>query len=166
MPDHAERVPAKLAAAYGAVAALTDEFCERHLIDEYRDLARAMTVALSRKRASPLVSGKSASWACGIMYALGRINFLFDKTQTPHMRADALCQAFGVSQATGAAKAREIEKALGISMMDPQWTRPSQILDNPMAWMIMVNGLVVDARTMPREIQEEAFRKGLIPRIP
>jgi hypothetical protein len=35
-----------------------------------------------------------------------------------------------------------------------------------MAWMIEVNGLVVDARRLPREIQEEAFRKGLIPSIP
>jgi hypothetical protein len=38
--------------------------------------------------------------------------------------------------------------------------------DNPLAWMIQVNGLVADARRLPREIQEEAFRKGLIPYIP
>jgi hypothetical protein len=37
---------------------------------------------------------------------------------------------------------------------------------NPMAWMIQVNGLITDARREPREIQEEAFRKGLIPYIP
>ena len=35
-----------------------------------------------------------------------------------------------------------------------------------MAWMIEVNGLIMDARRLPREIQEEAFRKGLIPYIP
>jgi hypothetical protein len=29
-----------------------------------------------------------------------------------------------------------------------------------------VNGLIVDARYVPRQIQEEAFRKGLIPYIP
>ena len=32
--------------------------------------------------------------------------------------------------------------------------------------MIQVNGLIADARHLPREIQEEAFRKGLIPYIP
>lgn len=166
MADHTNKVPAKLARTYGAVVALTDEFCDRHLSEEYRDLARAMTAALSRKRSSPLASGKATSWACGIVYALGRMNFLFDKTQTPHMRADTLCQAFGVSQTTASAKAREIEEALDISMMDPRWTRPSRIADNPMAWMIVVNGFVVDVRSMSREIQEEAFRKGLIPYMP
>jgi hypothetical protein len=35
-----------------------------------------------------------------------------------------------------------------------------------MAWMIMVDGFMMDARTAPREIQKEAYRKGLIPYIP
>ena len=37
---------------------------------------------------------------------------------------------------------------------------------NPLAWMIQVNGLIADARRLPREVQEEALRKGLIPYIP
>ncbi len=32
--------------------------------------------------------------------------------------------------------------------------------------MIQVNGFTLDARYLNREIQEEAFRKGLIPYIP
>ena len=32
--------------------------------------------------------------------------------------------------------------------------------------MIQVNGLIVDARHLPRNIQEAAYRKGLIPCIP
>lgn len=35
-----------------------------------------------------------------------------------------------------------------------------------MTWMIEVNGLVVNARHLWREVQEEAYRKGLIPYIP
>src|SRR3990172_3068436 len=38
--------------------------------------------------------------------------------------------------------------------------------ENPMAWMISVDGLIVDVRHAPRPIQEEAFRKGLIPYLP
>ncbi len=37
---------------------------------------------------------------------------------------------------------------------------------NPIAWMISVNGLLIDARQAPREIQEEAWSKGLIPYLP
>jgi hypothetical protein len=35
-----------------------------------------------------------------------------------------------------------------------------------MARMIQINGFLVDARYLKREIQEEALRKGLIPFIP
>jgi hypothetical protein len=43
---------------------------------------------------------------------------------------------------------------------------PSKLDRNPLAWMIMVNGFIVDARSMPREVQEIAYRKGLIPYLP
>jgi len=46
---------------------------------------------------------------------------------------------------------------------DPNWDAPKPDGDNPVAWLIQVNGLIVDARHMPRDIQEEAFRLGLIP---
>jgi len=35
-----------------------------------------------------------------------------------------------------------------------------------MSWMIQINGFLVDARFLKREIQEEALRQGLIPYIP
>jgi len=34
------------------------------------------------------------------------------------------------------------------------------------SWMAEVNGLLVDLRTMPREVQEVAFANGIIPYIP
>jgi hypothetical protein len=34
---------------------------------------------------------------------------------------------------------------------------------NPLVWMAEVNGLLVDLRDMPREVQEAAYEKGLIP---
>ncbi len=33
-------------------------------------------------------------------------------------------------------------------------------------WMAEVNGLLVDLRRMPREVQEIAYAKGMIPYIP
>ena len=53
-----------------------------------------------------------------------------------------------------------------MSPMSPDWCLPSRIDDNPLIWMISVNGFIIDAREAPREIQEEAFLKGIIPYIP
>ena len=164
--SESERVPAALQVKYDEIVALTDTFCQRHLNEEYRDLCRRMAATLCRKRPSPVTTGNTNTWACGIVYAVGRVNFLFDKSQTPHIRADELCQHFGLSPKTGSAKSTAIMELLKSGQMDPHWTLPSRMGDNPMAWLIQVNGLIVDARHAPREIQEEAFRRGMIPYLP
>lgn len=161
-----DRVPAALQEKYDEIVELTDQFCHQHLNEEYRDLCRRMATKLCRKRPSPIATGKTNTWACGIVYSVGRVNFLFDKSQTPHMRADELCQHFGLSQNTGSAKSTAIMELLKSGQADPNWTLPSRMADNPMAWLIKVDGLIVDARHAPREIQEEAFRRGLIPYLP
>ena len=161
-----ERVPKPLQATFDAIVALTDAFCRAHLVEEYAQLARQATAALCRKRPSPLATGNLTTWACGIVYALGAANFLFDKSQHPTMRATDLCAGFGVSQSTGSAKAKVVRDALGMGQMDPQWYRPSKMGDNPLVWMIMVDGFVVDVRRMSRAVQEIAYEKGLIPYIP
>jgi len=161
-----ESVPQKMQASYDEIVGLTDAFCQAHLTDEYAQLCRKLAAKLSRKRPSPLAGGRSKSWAAAILYTIARVNFLFDKNQTPHMRADELCREIGVSQGTASAKSKQIMDMLDIYQMHPDWTLPSQMDENPLAWMIMVNGLIVDVRSMPRAIQEEAYRKGLIPYMP
>ncbi len=161
-----ESVPAKMRPIYDEIVELTDTFCKEHLTDEYAVLCRKMTVALCRKRHSPLESGRTKTWAAGIIYALGRTNFLFDKSQKPHMNASQLCELLDVSQNTASAKSKIILDLLDIIPLDPRWSLPSQLDENPMAWMLMVNGMIVDIRHMPREVQEIAFKQGLIPYIP
>ena len=161
-----ERVPKELQPIYGEITAITDAFCTEHLNDEYAQISRKLAAALSRKRPSPLLRGKAATWACGIVYAIGSVNFLGDRSFEPHMRMEDLCALMGVSKSTGANKAAEIRKLFGMYQFDPNWTLPSLMDENPRAWMITVNGFIVDARHAPRELQEEAYCKGLIPYIP
>ncbi len=160
------RVPDAMRAAYEAVVAITDAFCAEHLNEEYAMLAREMAAALARKRPSPLNNNRPRSWAAGILYALGQNNFLFDKNNSPHMRADELCKLLGVTQSTASNTARKIRDMLKIDVLDPRWTLPSKLDSHPYLWLITVNGFIIDVRTAPREIQELAYQKGLIPYIP
>lgn len=145
---------------------MTDRFCREQLNDEYAVLCRKMAEKLARKRPSPLLSGRPNTWAAGIVRTVGWVNFLHDKTQTPHMRLSDIDQHFGASEASGAAKSSAIRKMFKLHLLDPNWTLPSRLEDNPMAWMVTVNGFVMDVRDAPREVQEIAFQKGLIPYIP
>ena len=161
-----ERIPTRLRPIYDELVSRTDAVCGEHLNEEYAQLCRRLAAALCRKRPSPVTRGRIDSWACGIAYALGSVNFLSDKSQTPHATMVELCGWFGVSPATGAAKAAEIRRIFKMHQMDPEWCLPSKLDDNPLVWFITVNGFPMDARYAPPEVQEEALRLGLIPYLP
>ena len=72
-----QRVPDSVQPPYTAIVSAIDVICGQHLNAEYAVLGRRLAAALARKRPSPLVRGKPEVWACGIMYALGTVNFLF-----------------------------------------------------------------------------------------
>jgi Domain of unknown function (DUF6398) len=159
-------VPNSVKPRFDAVVGITDAVCRTHLTEEYATLARDLAAALARKRPSPLMQGRPDTWACGVTYTIGAVNFLFDPAQTPHLNSRELCTLFGVSQSACAAKTREIRRIFDIVQLDPRWCLPSKLADNPLVWLIPVNGMVVDIRMMPRELQEEAHRLGLIPFVP
>ncbi len=148
------------------IAGLVDAYCREHLNAEYADLCRRLIDKLARKRPSPLVSGKPNTWACGIVRTIGWVNFLDDRSQQPHMKLTAIDKAFGVGESTGQGKSMLIRKMLKIKPADVLWSLRRHTDNNPMAWMIPVNGFLMDARILKREVQEEALRKGLIPYIP
>jgi hypothetical protein len=152
--------------ALGVIVGLIDQFCQEHLNDEYAVLCRKMAEKLARKRPSPLLHGSPNAWASGIVRAVGAANFLHDKSQTPYMRSADIDRYLGTSPSSGAAKLTAIRKMLKVHQFDPNWTLPSRLDDNPMVWMLQVNGFIMDVRDAPREVQEMAFSKGLIPYIP
>lgn len=161
-----ERVPAVVRDAYEAIVALTDSFAPEHLNEEYADLCRQLAAKLSRKRPSPISRGRRETWAAGIIHALGMVNFLFDPSQEPHVRASEVHSSFGVSESTGSGKSRTIRKMFGMYQLDPRWVLPSSMDSNPLVWLIEVDGFLLDARNLPREIQVVAYEKGLIPYVP
>ena len=152
--------------AVDEIVGLVALFCREHLNAEYAELCGRLVQKLARKRPSPLLSGKANTWACGIVRTIGWVNFLDDRSQKPHMKLTAIDKILGVAESTGQGKSMLIRKMFKIRMMDPEWTLPSRMDDNPMVWTIQVNGFILDARYLTREIQEEAFHRGLIPYIP
>ncbi|HLZ80394.1 MAG TPA: DUF6398 domain-containing protein, partial [Ktedonobacteraceae bacterium] len=64
-------VPKEMQARFDEITQVTDAFSQAYLNDEYALLCRELTATLCRKRPSPLIGGKVATWACGIIHALG-----------------------------------------------------------------------------------------------
>ena len=161
-----EKIPKPMLDKFAAITALVDTFCARHLNEEYRQMIHHAVGALARKRPSPLLRGKENVWAAAAVHAVGQINFLADASQTPHCKPKVIYEFFGIGESTGQSKSKEIRDTLKMDWMSPEWTLPSRLANNPMVWLLQVNGLMVDIRRAPIELQQLAFEKGLIPFIP
>jgi hypothetical protein len=167
MADLADlRIPVAMRATAEQVIKLTDAVCADLLDEEYAGLARHVVAKLARKRPSPLQSGRPATWAGGVVWALGQVNFLFDRSTQPYATHVDLADAFGLSKSTLGQKAKQIRDMLKMTWVTPEFLRAERIDKNPGIWFIMVNGLAFDARELPVEIQVEAYLKGIIPYIP
>ena len=161
-----QTVPDPLRLAYAAIVERSDAFCAAHLNEECATLCRELAAALARKRPSPIDRGRPEIWAAGVISALALVNFWYDRTQTPHTSHTQLCEFFGAASSTVTSKSKQIRTVFQMRQFDPAWTVPSKVDSNPLIWYLSVNGLIVDIRHMPREVQAVAFEKGLIPYIP
>ena len=157
------RIPIAMREPARQVIAVTDDVCTEHLDAEYARLARCLVARLARKRPSPLIRGDGRIWAAGVLYVLAQVNFLFDKSQSPHMSSVELAAATGVKPTTMANKAAMINRVLNIGVYEPDLTRVAVLEQRPMARLVEVNGFLVDARRLPDDLQAEARRRGLIP---
>jgi hypothetical protein len=147
------------------IAKLTKAFCLNQLDEDYSELCEDLTWA-AYEEGLPLEKGRLVSWASGIVHAIGFINFLQDPSQSLHMTSAQLADGFGVSQQTMLTKSKIIRDEFDLMQFDPDWCLPSLMEQNPLVWMLEVDGLIIDARTAPLEFQQEAYRLGLIPYIP
>ncbi len=160
------KIPKGLRPVADEIVGITDSVCLSVLDEEYADLARRAVAKLARKRPSPLPAGRRTTWAAGVVYALGHVNFLADPASEPCITADQLSAAFGVARSIMTSKARQVRDLLRISHFSLEFQRADVAAQNPLAWIIDVNGLAVDARHVPPGIQAEAYRRGLIPYVP
>lgn len=151
---------------YSDIVALTDKYSAKFLTGEYAEYCRSLADSLKEQNESPITKGKVSVWACGIIHALGMVNFLFDKNSALSIKASDLYRYFSISSSTGSAKSKLIRDMFDMFPLDPNWTLPSRLESNPLIWMLSVNGMTVDIRDMPIEAQEQAYNMGLIPFIP
>ena len=79
---------------------LTGDICTRKLNDEYAQLCEKLIERLGQKGEVPFQRGKIEIWAAAIVYAIGSVNFLFDKSFEPYMTADQISEYFGTKNST------------------------------------------------------------------
>ncbi len=130
---------------FTTITEMTNRFCVERLDDEYAGICQYVAGKLARKRNDSIHRGKKEIWAAGIIYAVGQMNFLFDKSFEPYQSADDICQYFGTSKSTTSQKAKLIRDLVGMNdYWNPEYSTDHMMKNNPMDRFRMTkNGFIV-----------------------
>lgn len=88
------------------------------------------------------------------MYAIGSINFLFDKSFEPYMTAEQISEYFGTKNSTVPNKARQIKEMFRMGYFSPDFSTQKMKEGNPLNNMVMVDGFIVPLDSIPEHLQE------------
>ncbi len=127
------------------------DFCDKNLDNEYKELCLKMIEKMARKRTVPFLSGKLEIWAAAIIYAIGQINFLFDKSFTPYQSADDICNYFNTSKSTTSQKAKLIRDMFKLNYYDKYFSTQKMSNSNPFNELVMINNFIVPKRIIDNE---------------
>ncbi|HWQ66101.1 MAG TPA: DUF6398 domain-containing protein [Methanospirillum sp.] len=131
-PVNTSSIPKVCRECFTAITDLTDRFCEERLDDEYAEICRTVAAKLARKKGSPILRGKSEVWAAGIIYAVGQMNFLFDRSFEPYQSAEDICTYFGTKKSTCSQKAKLIRDTVGMNnYWEPEFSTSRTLESNP-----------------------------------
>ncbi len=134
---------------------MTDGFADRYLDEDYKMLCRKLIDKMSRKRQVPFLSGRLEIWAAAVVYALGQINFLFDKSFEPCVSVTDLCNYFGTSQSTTSQKAKIIRDMFKMRYFDEEFSTERMQKENPLNEFVMIDGLIVPVSTVMKVFEEK-----------
>jgi len=152
----------KIEAIGQSLIQMTSEFCDLHLDDNYKQLAEKLVLKMKRKRQVPFLRGRINTWAAAIIYALGQINFLFDRSVEPFVEASVIPDYFSVSQSTVGQKAKVIRDMFDLYYWHPEFSTQHMHASDPYQGKVMINGFVVPISMLPPEVQEELRNRGII----
>ena len=110
---------------------LTTSFCDEKLNEEYKELSIKLVEKLGIKHYVPFKRGKIEIWASAVIYALGQINFLFDKSFEPYATPDDICNYFNTKKSTVSNKAHDIRKMLNMGHFDEEFSTGALLESQP-----------------------------------
>jgi hypothetical protein len=142
---------------------LVATFCTEKIDADYAHLCEKLIKKLGRKRTVPFQRGSLEIWAAAVVYAVGSINFLFDKSFEPYMTSEQISEYFGTKNSTVSSKAKLIKDMFDMWHFSPEFSTQRMAESNPFSQMVMVDGFIVPIQSLSDELQQmvrEARAKG------
>ncbi len=122
----------ELKAREETIIKMVSDFCNEKINAEYAELCTKMVKKLGRKRTNPLERGRLEIWAAAVVYTVGSMNFLFDKSFEPYIPSSEIYSHFSAAAGTITQKAGQIRTMLKLNRYwDPEFSTGQMKDSNP-----------------------------------
>ncbi|NEN22794.1 hypothetical protein G3O08_04675 [Cryomorpha ignava] len=138
---------------------MTGTFCSEKLNANYAQLSVKLIKKMGRKHDVPFKRGKLEIWAAAVVYTIGSINFLFDKSFEPFILATDISDYFDTKNTSVSQKAASIKKMFNLTIYDDEFATDQMEANDPFKDMVMVDGFIMKLSKMPAEIQEQVKKE-------
>ncbi|HET8837993.1 MAG TPA: DUF6398 domain-containing protein [Flavobacteriaceae bacterium] len=134
---------------------MTGACCAQHLNDDYFQLCEKLIKKMGRKHEVPFKRGKLEIWAAAVVYAIGSINFLFDKATEPYMNSTQISEYFGAKPTTVSQKAGKIRDMFNMGYFDNDFSTQRMAEENPFNNFVTVDGIITPLDYLPEDFQQQ-----------
>ncbi|WP_321421789.1 DUF6398 domain-containing protein [uncultured Methanobacterium sp.] len=134
---------------------MVGDFTRDNIDEEYTELCCNLVKKLGRKHDVPFKRGRLEIWASAVVYAIGQINFLFDKSFEPYLTPDDICNYFNTKKSTVSSKAKTIRDILKLEYYDEEFSTQKMVGNNPFNNFVMTEeGIIVPTSML---FEEKSF---------
>ena len=140
------------------ISTLVSGFCQNHLDEEYLRLCTDLFNGLLEYDPEIYKRGKEEIWSAAIVWAVGSVNFLDDKSFEPYTSLSDICNYFNVSKSTVGQKASKIRDWLDIDFFNDKFQRNDSQISELLGNLTMTeNGFIVQVKPFKAENKEVEF---------
>lgn len=100
------------------------------------------------------MTGSLDIWAASIVYTIGTLNFLFDKSFKPYIPSSDIHECLGTKSSTISAKSRLIKDLLKLNRFNNEFSTKHVFDINPLNQLVIVDGLLYPIESLPEEYQK------------
>jgi len=105
------------------------DYCNEQLDQEYADVCKRVFYDLLKENPAIFNRGKAGIWGAAIVWAVGSINFLGDKSFEPYASLAEVCNYFDANTSSVGQKAAKIRKLLNIDHFNPDYQTTNLVSD-------------------------------------
>ena len=135
---------------------MVESFSKEHINKEYAKICSNLVKKMGRKHDVPFKRGKIEIWASAVIYAIGQINFLFDKSFEPYVTADEICDYFKTKKSTVSSKAKTIRDMFKMGYYDEEFSTQRMNDNNPFKDMVVSDSGFIAPKSMLNEDMDDS----------